>query len=93
MTEVVDRVQKTHDEYMRLINDNVEEFPELKQAFDEANQAFKKMFANKGYGSEMYSYLQLKEVQDGIDAYFHTAVRDLIKEIDKVEIKIKARLG
>ena len=93
MTEVVDRVQKTHDEYMRLINDNVEEFPELKQAFDEANQAFKKMFANKGYGSEMYSYLQLKEVQDGIDAYFHTAVRDLVKEIDKVEIKIKARLG
>ena len=51
------------------------------------------MFANKGYGSEMYSYLQLKEVQDCIDAYFHTAVRDLIKEIDKVEIKIKARLG
>lgn len=93
MTEVVDRIQKSHEEYMRLINDNVDVFPELKHAFDEANVTFKKMFANKGYGSELYSYLQMKEVQDGIDMYFNKAIRDVIKEIDKIEIKLKARFN
>ncbi len=92
MTEVVARVQKTHENYSNLIGANAKVFPEMKGAFEEANNSFKKLFANKGYGSEYYSYLQLKEAQDATNDYYRKTLKELLKTIGQVENGLKAKL-
>ena len=93
MTEIVERIQKTHEAYMNVVNENGTLFPEIKSSFEEADINFKKMFANKGYGSEFYSFLQQKEVQENIESYYQKAIKDILKDVSKLEAKIKARLS
>jgi hypothetical protein len=93
MTEIVERIQRTHEAYMNVVNENGTLFPEIKSSFEEADISFKKMFANKGYGSEFYSFLQQKEVQENIESYYQKAIKDILKDVSKLEAKIKARLS
>ncbi len=86
------QMQNSYNAFVTLVDNALPAFPEYDASSKKLKKYYDNMFKERGPGTMYFNYLQQKDGQTQVEAYFFKTVRDIYKKINKISARYKASL-